>query len=83
MAADNAEDRIEAVEILHDGAETDLHFRFIGTVGGRQIIVDVQFGSEDPQTKERLRTEEYDFITGKILTLVLDRMAITPNPGPH
>jgi hypothetical protein len=83
MARDDAEDRIDAIEILHDQADADLHFRFIGTARGRQFILNVQFASADAQTKERLRTEEYDFIIGKILTLGLDRIATTPNPWPH
>ena len=83
MTGGNAEDRIEAVEVLHDRTEADLHFRFMGIARRRQFVLNVQFASEGAETKERLRTEEYDFIVGKILTLVLDRLAQTSNPGLH
>lgn len=81
MSRDNAQDGIEAVEVLHGEADADLHFRFFGTAIGRQFVVNVQFASEDLQTKERLPTDQREFLVGKILALVLDQLARTPRPG--
>jgi len=77
------EDQIDAVEVLHNTGDADLHVRFIGMAKGRQFLVNVQFPAVDEKTAERLRPEEQDFLTVKILGLVIERVTGTPNPGLH
>lgn len=80
---DHVEDEIDALEALHGTGDKDLHFRFIGTAKNRQFIVNVQFGSADDKTAETLRPEEYDFMIGKMLGLILERLGELPNPALH
>jgi hypothetical protein len=75
------EDRIEALEALHEGDGEDLHFRFLGKAAGRCFAVNVQFDSADDRTAETLRPEEYDFMMIKVLRLVLAHIRDTPNPA--
>jgi len=75
--------QIDAVEVLHNTGDADLHVRFIGTAKGRQFLVNVQFAAGDEKTAEPLRPEEQDFLTLKILGLVIERISGTPNPGLH
>lgn len=77
------EDGIEGLERLHGASGEDLHFRFIGTAKRRSFVVNVQFAATDDSTAETLRPEEYDFMIGKILGLILNRLSETPNPGLH
>ncbi|MDE2462204.1 MAG: hypothetical protein KGO02_00605 [Alphaproteobacteria bacterium] len=77
------EDQIDAVEVLHNTGDADLHIRFIGMAKGRQFLVNVQFAAADEKTAEQLRPEEQDFLTVKILGLVIERITGTPNPGLH
>jgi hypothetical protein len=77
------EDQIDAVEVLHNTDDADLHVRFMGIAKGRQFLVNVQFAMADEKTVERLRPEEQDFLTVKILGLIIERIAATPNPGLH
>lgn len=77
------EDQIDAVEVLHNAGDADLHTRYIGIAKGRQFLVNVQFAAVDEKTAERLRPEEQDFLTVKILGLVIERITGTPNPGLH
>lgn len=77
------EDGIEAREALHNGDSDELHFRFMGAAKNRQFVVNVQFGAADDRGTETLRPEEYDFMTSKILRLILEHMGETPNPALH
>lgn len=77
------DDAVEALEALHGADGEDLHFRFIGTARHRPFIVNVQFACADDRTNERLRPEEYDFMIGKVLALILKRLGETPNPALH
>jgi hypothetical protein len=76
------ENRIEACEAHHTG-EGDLHFRFIGTAEGREFVVNVEFSAAGDSAKDRLRPIEYDFMTAKIIGLILKHLGETPNPGLH
>lgn len=80
---DALEDGIEAREALHNSESDDLHFRIMGAAKNRQFVVNVQFGAAADDGQERLRPEEYDFMIGKVLRLILDHMAETPNPALH
>jgi hypothetical protein len=77
------EDRIEATEVLHNRGDADLHFRFIGKAQNRQFVVNLEFASECEVTGEGLKPVEQDFLIAKILGLLLERIATTPNPGLH
>ena len=76
-------DGVEARETLHGTDTEDLHFRFIGHARQRQFVVNVQFAAADDATRERLRPEELDFMTSKVLGLILKHLGETPNPGLH
>ena len=43
----------------------------MGKTKNRQFIVNVQFASQDEDTGERLRPEEFDFMIAKLLRMVL------------
>jgi hypothetical protein len=77
------EDRLDATELLHNGDDADLHFRFLGVAKGREFVVNVQFSSPHTETGERLNPVEYDFLIAKILRLVTDQIGTRPNPGLH
>jgi hypothetical protein len=77
------EDQIDAVEVLHNTGDADLHIRFIGMAKGRQFLVNVQFAAVNEKTTERLRPEEQDFLTVQILGLVIERITGIPKPGLH
>jgi hypothetical protein len=77
------EDLIEATEVLHDGDGADLHFRFIGKAKNRQLLVNIQFASENEETGERLRPEEYDFMIVKALSLIVAHVRSRANPALH
>ena len=77
------EDRVDATEMLHNGDDSDLHFRFMGVTMEREFVVNVQFASPHGETGETLQPVEYDFLIAKILRLVLDQIAARPNPGLH
>lgn len=63
--------------------DDDLHFRFIGRARVRPFFLNVQFASEDEGTGERLQPVEYVFLIARILGLLLERIAVTPNAGFH
>lgn len=67
-------DQIEALEALHEFGADDLHFRYIGTAKNREFIVNVQFASTDSEANEKLRPEEYDFMTNKVLCVVIEHI---------
>lgn len=77
------EDGVEAREALQANDTEDLHFRFIGHAKQRQFVVNVQFAASDYTTGEKLRPEELDFMTSKVLGLILKHLGETPNPGLH
>lgn len=77
------EDGIEGLERLHGASGEDLHFRFFGTAKRRSFVVNVQFASADDSGIETLRPEEYDFMIGKVLGLILKRLSETPNAALH
>jgi len=78
------EDSIETAEKLHrSNAPDDLHYRFIGTAKDRHFVVNVQFSSADGTTDEKLRPEEYNFMIGKVLGLILERVTESQNPELH
>lgn len=77
------EDRVEAVETLHKGADSELHFRFIGGAKDRQFVVNVQFEASSTESGDRLRPEEFDFMIVKVLRLVLACVRSRPNPALH
>lgn len=77
------EDKIEALEALHQRSGAELHFRFMGTAKNRTFVVDVQFDSADQSTNEPLQPIEHDFMIGRVLDLVLKHMAKAANPGLH
>lgn len=77
------EDCIEALEALHKPDSEELHFRFIGTAKNRQFIVNVQFGSLDAWSSEKLSPVEYDFMMAKVLDLILKHLGDTSNPALH
>jgi hypothetical protein len=77
------EDRVETRTSLQAGSNGELHFRFIGAAKRRQFVVNIQFDASDIDCTERLRSEEYDFMIGKVLELVLQHMRETPNPALH
>jgi hypothetical protein len=77
------EDRIDATEILRGADSADLHFRFMGTAKNRQFVVNIQFGAADERGQDTLRPEEYDFMIGKVLRLILEHTGKTPNPALH
>lgn len=76
-------DGIEALEVLHGSAGDEFHFRYIGKAKERQFVVNVQFEATASATGERLEPQEFDFMICKILRLILDRIAETPNPALH
>ena len=82
-AEDRLDDTIEALEAIHGADDEDLHFRFIGKAKRRTFVVNVQFDRADDRTKERLRPEEYDFMIGNVLALILNRLGETPNRALH
>ena len=77
------EDGIEAREALNIANSDDLHFRFLGSARGRQFVVNVEFGAVSDHGTELLRPEEYDFMIGKVLRLILEHIGQTPNPALH
>lgn len=77
------EDRVEAVEVLHKEEAEELHFRFIGAAKDRQFVVDLQFDASNAENKDRLRPEEFDSMTMKVLRLVLGHIRSRPNPALH
>lgn len=77
------EEGIEAREALHKGISDELHFRFMGTAKNRSFVVNVQFGAADDSGEDTLRPEEYDFMIGKVLRLILEHIGQTPNPALH
>jgi hypothetical protein len=75
---------IEAREALHKTDSGELHFRFLGTARNRLFIVNVQFdAAEDGGGDKALRPEEYDFMVGKILRLILEHIGEAQNPALH
>ena len=73
------EDNIEFISVPNNDRSTDLHFRYIGTAKSRHFIVNVQFETDHAESGEALKPEEYDFMIGKILGLILARIAAHPN----
>jgi len=77
------EDNIEATEVLHNTDSADLHFRFMGIARNRTFVVNVQFGTQCEASGEGLKPIEQDFLITKILGLLLEHIAKTPNAGLH
>jgi|GEM_PF-6954616 len=80
---ESVEDVVEALEAVHGADSDDLHFRFIGKAKRRMFVVNVLFDAADEYSKEKLRPEEYDFMMGKVLGLILKHLGETPNPALH
>jgi hypothetical protein len=76
------EDGVEARASLHTGNSDELHFRFVGAAKRRQFVVNIQFDVQRG-CRRTLRPEEYDFMIGKVLELILRHLRDTPNPALH
>lgn len=77
------EDGVEARTTLHTGDGNELHFRFFGAAKRRQFVVNIQFDASSAGATDTLRPEEYDFMIGKVLELILQQLRDTPNPALH
>jgi hypothetical protein len=75
-------EEVEATEVLHDPNDAELNFRYLGTAKGRQFSLNIQFERADAMG-ERLRPEEFDFMISKVLRIVLEQVANSPNAALH
>jgi len=74
-------DRVDAIEALHNAGEDDLHVRFIGTAGGHQFVLNVQFAA----LQEQAGQGQFDqgFMIAQILGVVIRFIGNRPDPGLH
>lgn len=74
-------DLVDVQQALHDPEGVDCHFRFTGTVNGRAFIVNLQFDTVDETSGEKVYPVEHDFLTCKILMMILTHVTKHSNPG--
>ena len=77
-----AEDSVEAIEIVKTKSEEDLHFRYMGKASGRQFVINVQLDARG-DSGELLKPVEHFFMVAKVLGLVVKRLATEPFAGSH